>query len=430
MLKLGSTDINKAYLGTTEINKIYLGEDEVYSGGAVQNPLEFISTVNTMGGGNTQVGNFTHFPIHQPFFIGNDSVDLVLDFHNYYIAAGAEGGMGNSYTIESCIIYKDGDSTFYPVTFGGSRSVTVANDAFELQSDPVNVQTLKGEQWWCKMIVSIPVQNQRLPYIGYGANVASGRQFLRILPADTTMSTTDEVGPYTWTGVAPSTGWNGLYFGGLFIIGHPKTPNKARVFIGDSICSGVGDASNYAHGAGFLQRASTTGADLNPCHNLGIPSIRTDAFISRSRWKRYLKYCKYAALMTNTNDTTQGATQVQLQDRITALCGIVRGENIPKIVAGKLIAYNTGTFTTAAGQTPNPQWLYPGKTYDYNDWMDTQIGTLFDGVITNDALRDAAAPNLWKGQTPAMTGDGIHPSSTGYITAAIEAKTVMDAVFL
>lgn len=41
MLKLGSTDINKAYLGSTEINKIYLGTDEVFSGGAV--PTEFVS---------------------------------------------------------------------------------------------------------------------------------------------------------------------------------------------------------------------------------------------------------------------------------------------------------------------------------------------------------------------------------------------------
>lgn len=35
MLKLGSTDINKAYLGSTEINKIYLGADEVFSGAVV-----------------------------------------------------------------------------------------------------------------------------------------------------------------------------------------------------------------------------------------------------------------------------------------------------------------------------------------------------------------------------------------------------------
>jgi len=120
-----------------------------------------------------------------------------------------------------------------------------------------------------------------------------------------------------------------------------------------------------------------------------------------------------------------------MQSRIATLCSALRSNGILKIVAGKLLAYATSTdgFATAANQTVGAEWTYPGKGYDYNDWMSTQVGTLFDGVMDNNATRDVSAPNLWKGQTPAVTTDGIHPNPTGSGALAPAAKVTMDAAF-
>lgn len=400
------------------------------------NPLEFISTVNYASDSMPQLGAYTNVVVHEPFYIGESSRTIVPSFYNFTQTATTDGGVGNAYTVVSAAIYRDGYSDIYPVTFAGLRSKVIPNDASDVQADVINVNTIKGQKWWRKMVLSIPTANLRMPMIYAGVDSAvgvTGKQFHRYNPVDTTVSTTDATGVFTSTGVALNNGFNFLWFGGMHILGNPVVAGRSRMFIGDSICAGLEDSSpsTLPHGKGFLQRGSNIGTDLTPCHNIGIPSIQTATINARTRWLRYAKYCRVAAVMTSTNDNQQNATLEQLKSRITTLCNTLKSNGLNKIVMSKLITVTTSTdsYVTAANQTPAVNWQYPGKTYDYNNWLETQVGSLFSGLITLDALRDVSAPNIWKGQTPSLTLDGIHPYSVGYSAVELEAKTVMDEVF-
>lgn len=431
-MKLGA-----GYVRGQPISRIYNKGELIYSKSQPLNPLEVISTRNCFPASNTQLGTFTNFAVHEPFYIGQDADTIVLSFNNYWVGATNDGGIGNDYTILDCCIYKDGETTVYPISIAGNfTNMTIVNDGFKIMADPVVRSVLKGEKWWIKMPCSIPVSNQRFPVVSTDVfnGLPTGKQLLRYNPADTTMSATYVAGVFTSTGTAPSTGFNAAWFGGYTVLGNPKVGGrlKTRAFVGDSIAGGVGDSysATTVYGFGYLSRASNASPDLNPCLNLGVPSMRTDRLNSTTRWRRYLNYTRCVAIMSNTNDTSQGATFAELTSRMTTLVNSLRAEGVEKIIVCKLIALTTGTFTTAGGQTPNAQWVYPGKAYDYNDWLDTQVGTLIDAVVNMNSLRDVSAVNLWKGQTPTLTNDGVHPSTTGHATAAVETKSVMDAAFV
>lgn len=442
MLKLGSTDINKAYLGSTEINKIYLGADEVFSGGVVPpvQPLRGAVTFNrSYNGVEAQTGRDGQVS-RWGLVIAFDCSELVVDNNAWYIANTSEGNLGNSYTITEQAI--EGYGTFAPVYYSGSRTKVINSGDSEIQSDPIPASAFgisnfsAGDIIWIRSNVQVATAGtDRLPLCPQILGQISGNQVTWYSKALTTVSPTDATGVYTFTG-GNTTNRN---FGVRPMIMGIPLDDSQEISVwgcGDSIMelkndntSGLSSDLLY-HGLAFLQRSSrsTSNDDLISVMNMSKDSSRISGIGPKGRG--YVKYARIAVDEYLTNDVGS-LTFSQMQAAELTLWSNLKTINPDvKIVKSGLICNTTSTdnWATTVNQTYKSGWEPGGKVDEMLTWFPTKVsdGTLA-AYVDPTALRDPSEPLKWavNGSANYPTNDGTHPSPDFHEAWAIALRPVL-----
>lgn len=100
-----------------------------------------------------------------------------------------------------------------------------------------------------------------------------------------------------------------------------------------------------------------------------------------------------------------------------------------KLYHTTLTPETTGSFTSDAGQTPKPGFESGGNRDQINAWLRTIPAPLTAVWDTATAVQSAGNPNVWASPGGvALTGDGTHPSPTGYARVASQGVIVPGTV--
>lgn len=403
-------------------------------------PLRAASVQNRTGTGRDPIPatGFTRQLFRWPHLIAGNVETIRLSFFNWYFT-GSELENSNAVTIIEASLEKNGSGKTVPVTFNGSRSITLATSASDVQSDPIEKTSFTGgfpdgTIVWVKGIVEVPTGGGVVatPFL---SGAYSGSQAAWFNPSTATISSTDAPGAYTGTGLNIHSRINGF---GCVLLANGFTYVPSWISIGDSIMEGLVEANlNGIYGQGFMQRA-VGGASVSsiPLINISKSGIPALAFNNGTKWRDYIKYGKYAVdeLIGNdigvTNTVPFATLQARAQANWTILVangiqGIVRTKNSPRTTS-------TDNWTTAANQTVRSGWNVGENAILFNDWLDTKVldSTLLAAVNFTD-VKDPVTPTKWKtdGVTPfLMTGDDVHPSTNGHTLMGAQLRTVIAAL--
>lgn len=359
---------------------------------------------------------------------------FAINLHHWYHSATAELDITGSITFSSIYMYNDAGTIAFPLTFSGSRSVTLASGDNDILSDivlPASVgqsEFLAGT-WWIKGIVQFTAGNS----VGYMRNLTAdvaGSQSGFFLAASTTPSTTDAVGVFTFTGTAPVASTRGYT---PILLGTPSSATLAYVCIGDSIADYNLDAANNIHGEGFFQRAV---ASLNkPSINIAMNGAATDLFCLGTKWRKYIKYCNRAVDELGTNDISTGNTANvrYIANKCKYLWSTLKFFGALKVIRTKLLprTSSTDSWATTANQTVVSGWDAGKNSETFNGWLVTYQGSGYvDYVSAQDSIRDGTTPQKFKvdGTAFKYTPDGLHPSASGHALLATDLSTSMTTV--
>lgn len=359
---------------------------------------------------------------------------FAINLHHWYRTSTVETDITGSITFSSVYMYNDAGTISFPLTFSGSRSVTLASGDNDILSDivlPADVgqsEFLAGT-WWIKGIINFTAGNG----VGYMRNLTAdvaGSQSGYYLASATTPSTTDATGVFTFTGTAPVSSTRGYT---PILLGTPSSATLAYVCIGDSIADYNLDASNNIHGEGFFQRAV---ASLNkPSINMAMNGSATNLFCLGTKWRKYIKYCNRAVDELGTNDVGTGNTANvrYIANKCKYLWGAMRYFGVSKIIRTKLLVRTTTTdnWATTANQTVAIGWDAGQNVATLNGWFATyQTAGYVDYVSAQDSIRDGVSIQKFKvdGTAFKYTTDGLHPSASGHALLATDLSTSMTTV--
>lgn len=370
-----------------------------------------------------------------PAIIGADMKDLVVLAQNYYENGTIEAGTGNAITILEMSI-ESSTGVVVPVTFSGSRSVTMASGDFNITSDVIPASSFslskipRDAQYWMKGLLSVTAPGGALPYSSANSADVAGSQAGWYLDSATTPSSTDAAGAYTVTGVPLSARFNGFR---PILLGHPVTDGSSFITFGDSLAVGVGDGTaNGAFGRGYIQRAMHSGAGSSyPNLNLGRSGAAIAQFINTTKWKSLLQYAKYAIDEMLTNDVaTRSVAQMQTDEG--TLWTAIKAGGIQKIIRTELMlrTNTTDDWATTANQTVTSGWENTGKVTQLNTWFPTKVsdGTINQYVSGLRALvADGTATDKWA--VPKVNNnDDVHLNTTGCNVAKVPLRTIITTI--
>ncbi len=359
---------------------------------------------------------------------------FAINLHHWYRTSTAETNITGSVTFTSVYMYNDAGTIAFPLTFSGSRSITLASGDNDILSDivlPADVgqsEFLAGT-WWIKGIISFTTGNG----VGYMRNLTAdvaGSQSGYYLASATTPSTTDATGIFTFTGTAPVSSTRGYT---PILLGTPSSATLSYACIGDSIADYNLDAANNIHGEGFFQRAV---ASLNkPSINMAMNGAATDLFCLGTKWRKYIKYCNRAVDEIGTNDVSTGnAANVRyIANKCKYLWSAFKYFGASKVIRTKLLVRTTTSdnWATTAGQTVSSGWGSGQNTETLNGWFTTYQGSGYvDYISAQDSIRDGVTPQKFKvdGTAFKYTSDGLHPSASGHALLATDLATSMTTV--
>lgn len=279
------------------------------------------------------------------------------------------------------------NGTYYPLTFGPSRSVTL-DGWCTVASDPIALTFAKGDKFAVRLFTNTPAGGNRLAGMPGGSpNFTNGTDGFTVGDA------VDSV-------AVPTTAGSATLFGPLAITGtllQARVPQVAG--IGDSISDGQGDGLNGKIGFGF-------GGWIVRAINEQLPMIRSTAsadkltvFIGNPRRLTVLQGCTHAVLALGTNDLNQDPTIPQMRARMLPVATQLAQRGM-KVMVSTILPRNTSTdgFVTTANQT-KPAW--ENKRLAYNDWL--RAGAPIDPV-TKVGVEIGTAGAL-------LTGQAGHPLS-------------------
>lgn len=418
------------------------------SAGATVSPQLF-ATRNNMINNTQDTRGYTNVAQRWQYTTGSGSLtEISAIFNNWSMSANSNSILnpGNDVPIQACSIEINGVTA--PVTFGGSRTRTLLNgeddvvsdaipaSAFGLQSIPRNTTV------YIKFIFAMTAINLNMPISNF-RNTTDGGYCIWYDPTAVTVSSVDSPGAFNVTGAVNNTNSVVRPFAfqprlvGKYLPGY----EPVWVSVGDSITQGLNDNSAGVRigGRGWIGRMlAGTDSDSNPLSycNLGVASALSITSTNSPRYWSAYKYATRGTFMHGTNDfDTSGTanTVATVQTRVTNGINQMRnapGSLITKIMVGKIIARTTSTdnWRTTANQTYRGTGWAPGANIDqFNAWLETQSGVLFDVLLPWTFPRDSAIPQMWGNDggvtSNYMTADGTHPSPTAYIGMANEART-------
>jgi lysophospholipase L1-like esterase len=381
-----------------------------------------------------------------PFVLGSDTPKLIGSFNNW-INNGGDSLSGNSITIIDASLEAEADHTVVPITFnGGDRSLTLDDGDYDVHSDAVLPADFdldkfsRGEQYWFKCRMSVPVDGNKVPNSIWDTSSFSGTQVAFYNPANTTVTSTDVAGKYTATGTALDAQFSGFM---PMWLGYPALTDPSYLFNGNSIGEGFGDSGlsgvtpSGVSGFGMFQRA-THDADLtsNPIASINLckGGAQTKHVLGDNiRSQAFFKYCRFMLEEYGTNDIRSGGdSEATVKNSLTTLWNLAKANGVEKIVRTQYLPYTTSTNNwTAADDQTEVSTSWTDATLDLNDWFADQVTAgVLAGVVDLTALRDATNPRVWltNGTAKAYTGDGLHPSHLAAETAAVAIRALTESL--
>lgn len=311
---------------------------------------------------------------------------------NFYVttgAGGAEAGVGTT-TVSGSIEYPSG--TFYPLTWAGSSSTTIAALSYKF-SDARSVRIPDGAMFFIRLRLSNTVG---IPYTdpGGGPNIyIAGGDALEATATDKTTS-----------GTVNDSGFGGLMIWPSAVIGYTDRPGPA--IIGDSRQAGLGDVTVDATGdQGDIARAL---GGIYGYQNLAVSGNEIDDFTASSTVRRALaRYCSHIIDCSGINDIVFGGTSdATARTRLTAAAALFPGR--PYLPA-TLSPVTTGAWTNPAG-TDQTITAAEGDRASHNDWRRTDP---FGYGYIEIADYQEITRNSGKWKAPGFTTDGIHATTAG-----------------
>lgn len=322
------------------------------------------------------------------------------------------------------------NSTFYPVTFNGTRKPTI-NAYGTMLSDPVALEMAKGDTFAVRTWYDTPAAGSywaNTPTMGppvYGCPVGGtlagyGYSAAGDVVDATSVATTVNASPWP---------------GAMTIIGTPLggVP-KSLVGVGDSITFGTGESSPFQNGnGGYLTRAVN---DTMPHFKVAVSGMRAGSYFTKSvgtRANSYLSLGTHASVMFGTNDIfLDGRTLAQMQSYLTYVWTILANRGL-KVNACTIVPQTTstdswvttGNQTTKSGETVRTavnDWIRAGAPLTGPTGAIITMGTtghpLWGYYESADAVESSRNSGIWKASGSAYTADGTHPSTLGHTAIA------------
>ncbi len=385
--------------------------------------------------------------IRWPYVIGSgDLNEIRVSLTNWWLNYGTNtlNTTGNTLPVDSMSIEYNGATT--PIYFNGSRSVTLIDGDTDIVSDPIYPSAFsttsfpRGATIYIKMLIKFANTTGTWYTPVTARNAASGGQVRWGDSSVTTMSNIDAAGAWTWTGTTPGSRSNG--YAPTIIGRYNGTTPKVWLFVGDSITQGTGDTtgSTRVTGYGWPSRACLDSDDSsNPVSffNYAVHGSASTLQLADNRILQLYKYATHATLFYGTNDfgnSGTGVTVAAMQSRIQSIVTNLRAAPyIQKIIGIHFLPRTTSTdsWATLANQSPSGAgWQAGGNIDTFNQWITSQVGTLFDGYQHFPSTRDSTNDFAWVTNGTALysTGDGTHPTSTMYGLMASDIRTQMQTI--
>lgn len=369
--------------------------------------------------------------------------NIRLVFGNYTVSSDVEVDGANDITVRAAIEVYDGSAFVTKgLTFNGAESVVISGRAGLVVSDPLGITLAPGQLFAVRTNVQV-TSGDVFPTAGinHGGSYASydphQAGWTGNLIKNTSATVVYNTGTITGTLVQG--------FSHMAILGEVAEYAPAVVIYGDSIGRGSGDSvsSNMLYGntSGFVCRGLRLSSDyVIPAALLAFDGETMAAYggdtqssgIKNARRLSMMNWATHVVFECGTNDLVSGPSLATMQTRFRTAWGRARDRGL-KVAQTLVMPRTTGTYTSAAGQTPVTNFAAGELRDDVNEWIATQVAAGYlDYVIDpNVYVEDPAAPGKWisTGGT-ARTADGVHPNTQGHQDAALAVREWAERVAL
>jgi hypothetical protein len=331
-----------------------------------------------------------------------------LEFQNF---DGFDNAGPNNITVTAGIEYPVGSTNIYPVTFGGSLSVTLPPGA-KIIADPVGISVFPGDSLAVRTCIVVPSGGTFL------TNYTTGYLHANSSP-DGVLTNVD----YSLSGTIPSS--NTFAYGPTNIFGDVGSDGISILHLGDSISWGTGGDHSRGSFIGIAQTMIPNVGIVNasvPGFTLGGAALQIN--IARHALSES-PYANFATFLLGINDLNALPIMQDYAFRFAAMCA-ARG--LPCYPCTLLPSTDAGNLADA---TTGPQ------INAFNAWLRTSPAPFAGYIDTAGAVTvlDGNGLPTWTStngtvDTVAGDGSGPHPNLAGHqkVAAVYAAKVATLAV--
>lgn len=394
----------------------------------------------TMLGGISS--NRTQLKSRLKFLVWTAATEIALVYGNKAIdLTTGELANANSVTIRKVAIEKNGGS-FTPITFGGSRSYTLAPGEYDKVSDFATFSVSPGDTLWVRSEADV-------------ANLASGAYPIGKLYRDSfneaigiensySYLPANEIDDIDGTGALAvptgATAGNQNAFAPVLIIGKVANGSKAVIGFGDSIADGDDDlpSADGSFGGAFLRRAAYNSS--LPYTSCARSAMRADVLAGQTStmMQSLIKYHTDMVVSIGSNDIAGLRTAAQILGDVNTIFGWGSQLVGRKRKIGCSIIQRVATFdlcTTLANQTPATGHNTGEVRDQFNTALAAQVGAQIDKYANTKATVDATAsgePNKWALDTFSTTlaADALTSATTASLTSAPRVEPAILGTFI
>lgn len=340
-------------------------------------------------------GSKTRIKWRESYDVRADATGFYLVFANAY-GTNASESVSPSGTIGVIKLTAEIGSNYYPVTFGGSRSISIPPGTLDVKSDPVMVPVSKGVTTiWVRGEADVPTS-----WVSGIISFNSGGTGYLYDPVNE-VDDVDGVGAMTApTGYTLENQW----FNPLAIVGFCAPGTKSYFLVGDSMVAGQGDDQNgevttLGNGAGgYFRRAMYSKGYPALTYGIGGRGITAAQSNGSTLALNAAKYCTHAICNLGTNDIASGGSLSVIQGYLQTFWGRLKGAGLMVYQANYPPRVSTtDNNTTLVNQTPVTGFAAGGVRDNLQAWIPTQVGTAIDGVIdVASVVQDTTTPQKWR----------------------------------
>ena len=322
------------------------------SGAAVSatQPLRFVGHRNKYPAKkNTAAGTLLNGIARFPVYIGSANARTIcLSFFNTMLDANGNSDITNAVSIDAVCLERASPASFQAVTFSGSRSISLAAAARDIQSDEISATAFglpyftRGDLYYVRIRWSVAAAGMQ--WASSRNSQENGVQCAwRYDPAATTLTNFDGTGAFTVTGTAltgesEAKGLCPLVLGRFVSAG-------AKVFLsyGDSILEGT----NYPDAPTYVQYALENASSGKYAHGEVTAGGSDQLDFSGTNYRQFelLKYANVLVDELGTNGPTMNAGSISA---FAQIYNNARSAGIQKIVRAYLLPRTSCALTTTS----------------------------------------------------------------------------------